>query len=147
MKLVDFPFPFYNQAYSHRLNTSGRQCGLYFFQVIQGDKYVKLAYNNRLRLIRLSPPRGGIYDRNGVPLAVNETTFCIMGYPLDLDKQGMLPHVSELLSRHGIPMSVEDLEQTIKKQRWAPYRVIRLVPNLTMAQMAELVLPSQANSV
>jgi len=114
-------------------------CGLYFFQIIQADKYVKLAYNNRLRLIRHSPPRGEIYDRNGVPLAVNETTFSIMGYPLDLDKPGMLPHLSELLSTHGIPVSIEDLEKSIKKQRWAPYRVIRLVHNLTMAQMSELV--------
>ena len=113
--------------------------GLYFFQIIHADKYVRLAYSNRLRLIRFSPPRGEIFDRNGVPLAVNETTFSIMGYPLYLDKPGMLPHISELLSDHGIPMSVEDLERTIKKQRWAPYRVIRLVPNLTMAQMAELV--------
>ena len=113
--------------------------GLYFFQIIHADKYVRLAYNNRLRLIRFAPPRGEIYDRNGVPLAVNETTFNIMGYPLDLDKPGMLPHISELLSNHGIPMPVDDLERTIKKQRWAPYRVIRLVPNLTMAQMAELV--------
>ncbi|MDR2180833.1 MAG: penicillin-binding protein 2 [Synergistaceae bacterium] len=113
--------------------------GLYFFQVIHADKYVRLAYGNRLRLIRFSPPRGEIYDRNGVPLAVNETTFSVMGYPLDLDKPDMLPHLSKLLSIHGIPMSVEDLEKTIKKQRGAPYRVIRLVPNLTMAQMAELV--------
>jgi penicillin-binding protein 2 len=113
--------------------------GLYFFQVVHADKYVSLAYGNRLRLIRFSPPRGEIYDRNGVPLAVNETTFSIMGYPLDLDKPGMLSHISELLSNYGIPMSVDDLEKTIKKQRWAPYRVIRLVPNLTMAQMAELV--------
>jgi penicillin-binding protein 2 len=113
--------------------------GLYFFQVIHADKYVRLAYGNRLRLIRFSPPRGEIYDRNGVPLAVNETTFSIMGYPLDLDKPDMLLHLSKLLSNHGIPMSVEDLDKTIKKQRGAPYRVIRLVPNLTMAQMAELV--------
>ena len=34
---------------------------------------------------------------------------------------------------------MEDLEKTIRRQRWAPYRVIRLVPNLTMPQMAELV--------
>ncbi|MDR2137004.1 MAG: penicillin-binding protein 2 [Synergistaceae bacterium] len=113
--------------------------GLYFFQVVHADKYVRLAYNNRLRLIRFSSPRGEIYDRNGVPLAVNETTFSLMGYPLDLDKPNMLPHLSALLSDHGIPMSVEDLEKTIKKQRGAPYRVIRLVPNLTMAQMAEMV--------
>ncbi|MDR3264919.1 MAG: penicillin-binding protein 2 [Synergistaceae bacterium] len=113
--------------------------GLYFFQIVHADRYIRLAYNNRLRMIRFSPPRGEIYDRNGVPLAINETTFSIMGYPLDLDRQGMLSGISELLSEYGIPMSVEDLERTIKKQRWAPYRVIRLVPNLTMAQMAELV--------
>lgn len=113
--------------------------GLYFFQIAHSDKYVRLAYNNRLRMIRLSPPRGEIFDRNGVPLAVNETTFNIMGYPLYLDKPGVLPQVSELLQKYGIPMPVEDLEKTIKKQRWASYRVIRLVQNLTMAQMAELV--------
>jgi penicillin-binding protein 2 len=106
---------------------------------VHADKYIRLAYNNRLRLIRFPSPRGEIYDRNGVPLAVNETTFSIMGYPLDLDKPDMPPRFSALLSDHGIPMSVEDLEKTIKKQRGAPYRVIRLVPNLTMAQMAELV--------
>ncbi len=113
--------------------------GLYFFQIVHADRYIRLAYNNRLRLIRFSPPRGEIFDRNGVPMAINETTFSIMGYPPDLDKPGMLQGVSELLGEHGIPMSVEDLEKTIKAQRWAPYRMIRLVPNLTMAQMAELV--------
>ena len=31
--------------------------GLYFCQIYQGDKYVRLAYNNRLRLIRFAAPR------------------------------------------------------------------------------------------
>jgi penicillin-binding protein 2 len=113
--------------------------GLYFFQVAQGDKYVRLAASNRLRLVRFSSPRGEIYDRNGAPLAVNETTFSIMGYPLDLDKPGMLQRLGGLLSAHGIPMYVENLEQAIKKQRSASYRVIQVVPNLTLIQMADLV--------
>ena len=113
--------------------------GLYFFQILHGDKYVRLAYGNRLRLIRIAAPRGEIFDRHGVPLAVNETTFSIMGYPLDLDTEEKLERVSRVLTRHGIPMTVEALEKTIRQQRWAPYRVIRLVPNLTMPQMAELV--------
>jgi len=113
--------------------------GLYYHQIIQADKYVRLAYSNRLRVIRHVAPRGEIFDRNGVPLAVNEKTFSIMGYPVDLDRPGMLAHFSELLSRYGIPMSVEDLSRTIARQRGARYRVIRLVPNLTMVQMAELV--------
>ncbi|MBR1673027.1 MAG: penicillin-binding protein 2, partial [Fretibacterium sp.] len=108
-------------------------------QIYQGDKSVRLAYNNRLRLIRFSAPRGEVFDRNGVPLAVNETTFCIMGYPLDLDTPAKLERFSGVLTRHGIPITVPSLEKIIKQQRLTPYRVMRLVPNLTMPQMADLV--------
>ncbi len=113
--------------------------GLYFCQIYQGDKYIRLAHNNRLRMIRFPAPRGEIFDRNGVPLAVNDTTFCIMGYPLDLNTPAKLEHLSRILKRHGIPITVADLEKTIKQQRLAPYRVMKIVPNLTMTQMAELV--------
>ena len=113
--------------------------GLYYCQIYQGDKYVRLAYNNRLRLIRFTAPRGEIFDRNGVPLAVNETTFSIMGYPLDMNTPEKLEKFSTVLVRHGIPMDVPQLERIVKQQRQAPYRVMRLVPNLTMPQMADLV--------
>ncbi|MBQ7219835.1 MAG: penicillin-binding protein 2 [Synergistaceae bacterium] len=113
--------------------------GLYMCQIYQGDKYIRLAHNNRLRLIRSAAPRGEIFDRNGVPLAVNDTSFCIMGYPLDLNTPAKLDRLSKILMRHGIPINIPDLEKTIKQQRSAPYRVMRIVPNLTMTQMAELV--------
>ncbi len=113
--------------------------GLYFCQIYQGDRYIRLAHNNRLRMIRSAAPRGEIFDRNGVPLAVNDTTFCIMGYPLDLNTPEKVSHLSKILKRHGIPMEISDLEKTIKQQRSAPYRVMKIVPNLTMTQMAELV--------
>ena len=113
--------------------------GLYFCQIYQEDKYVRLAYNNRLRLLRFAAPRGEIFDRHGVPLAVNETTFSIMGYPLDLNTPEKLEHLSSVLVRHGVQITVPDLERTIRQQRGAPYRVMRLVPNLTMPQMADLV--------
>lgn len=113
--------------------------GLYFCQIYQGDKYIRLAHNNRLRMIRFAAPRGEIFDRNGVPLAVNDTSFCIMGYPLDLNTTPKLERLSSILMRHGIPITSSDLSKTVKQQRSAPYRVMRIVPNLTMTQMAELV--------
>ena len=113
--------------------------GLYFCQIHHGDKYTRLAYNNRLRLVRFAAPRGEIFDRNGVPLAVNETTFSIMGYPLDLNTPEKIEKLSSVLKRHGIPMSIQDLEKIIKQQRLAPYRVMRIIQNLTMIQMAELM--------
>lgn len=113
--------------------------GLWFYQIYHGDRYVRLAYNNRLRLIRSTAPRGEVFDRHGIPLAVNETTFCIMGYPLDLGGPDDLERLSTVLMRHGIPMSVADIEVTIRQQRLAPYRAMRLVRDLTMPQMAALV--------
>ena len=88
--------------------------GLYFCQIYQGDKYIRLAHNNRLRMIRFAAPRGEIFDRNGVPLAVNDTSFCIMGYPLDLNTPEKVENLSKILIRHGIPMTSADLNKTIK---------------------------------
>lgn len=113
--------------------------GLYFFQIVNVDTYVRLGANNRLRFIRYPPIRGEIVDRNGVPMAANVTTFDIMGYPLDIEKDGMIEGLGVLLSRHGIPLSEDDLRREIKRQTWAPYRVVRVVSNITLAQMAELV--------
>lgn len=113
--------------------------GLYFFQIVNVDTYVRLGANNRLRFIRYPPIRGEIVDRNGVPMAANVTTFDIMGYPLDIEKDGMIEGLGALLSRHGIPLSEEDLRREIKRQTWAPYRVVCVVSNITLAQMAELV--------
>lgn len=113
--------------------------GLYYFQIVNVDTYVRLGANNRLRFIRYEPIRGEIVDRNGVPMAANVTTFDIMGYPLDIEKDGMIENLSLLLLRHGIPLSDEDLRREIKRQAWAPYRVVRMVSGITLAQMAELV--------
>ncbi len=41
--------------------------------------------------------------------------------------------------RHGIPVSADDLRRDVKRQFWAPYRVVRVVSNITLAQMADLV--------
>ena len=47
---------------------------LFQFQVLHGSDYVRLATENRLRVIRLTPQRT-IYDANQIPLAVSLRTF------------------------------------------------------------------------
>jgi penicillin-binding protein 2 len=44
-------------------------------QLLSGDKYGVRAENNRLRQVAIAPPRGLIYDRNGLPLVENRATF------------------------------------------------------------------------
>lgn len=114
--------------------------GLFFFQIVQGDDYVKLASNNRLRILRILPPRGNITDINGAPLAVNVRTFNINGYPIDLQKEENIKSITALLKRNGIPMTEEKFKDMLARQYSAPYRAITVATNLTFAQVAELIM-------
>lgn len=51
---------------------------LYFLQVYEADKYRTLSDENRISARILVPPRGGIYDRCGVPIANNKQNFQAM---------------------------------------------------------------------
>lgn len=51
---------------------------MYDLQVIDRDKYTTLAEDNRISLRLLAPPRGRIFDRFGVPLAVNEQNYRVV---------------------------------------------------------------------
>lgn len=56
---------------------------LWFLQVVKGDYYYDLAENNRIRPIKIRPPRGIIYDRYGRPIVENVLTFDISIVPED----------------------------------------------------------------
>jgi len=44
-------------------------------QLVHGDEYRLRAETNRLRQVPITPTRGLIYDRNGVPLVENRPSF------------------------------------------------------------------------
>ncbi len=111
---------------------------LVMFQIFGSDRWAGLALKNRLRIVRLAPTRGQIYDRNGLPLALNVMTFDIMGYPLDLHEE-VKEKLLAALERADISMTSAELDSRIKNLTWAPYRAISLVPNLTLLQMAGLM--------
>jgi len=121
--------------------------GLAFFQIIRRDEYVRLASQNRLRILRITPPRGVITDSQGAPLAVNVRTFNLSGYPIDLQKEENVRFVSNLLNRNGIPMNAEMLKKLVEKQYSAPYRAITVASNLTFAQVAQLIMDSDFRNV
>lgn len=119
--------------------------GLFFFQIAQGDEYVKLASRNRLRILRIAPPRGSILDVNGSPLAVNVRTFNLSGYPIDLQKEENVKATAALLTRSGVPMDDAKLRELVDKQYSAPYRAITVATNLTFAQVAEMIMDKDFN--
>ncbi|SNZ07140.1 penicillin-binding protein 2 [Persephonella hydrogeniphila] len=60
---------------------------LFYLQVIKGDYYRQIAERNHIRIIVSNPPRGKIYDRNGILLAYDEPTFQIYTYPYLVKKR------------------------------------------------------------
>ncbi|MFV0439835.1 MAG: penicillin-binding transpeptidase domain-containing protein [Lachnospirales bacterium] len=48
---------------------------LYNLQIIQGEYYLRNLRESTVKTLDLSAPRGEIYDKYGLPLAVNETAF------------------------------------------------------------------------
>ncbi|MEG2019491.1 MAG: penicillin-binding protein 2 [Synergistaceae bacterium] len=114
--------------------------GLIYFQILKGNEYVKLASNNRLRIIRSVPQRGIIKDTYGAPLALNVRVFNIESYPLNLYNEEITRKISMLLQRNGIPMTEEIIKEKIEKQYSAPYRSVTLATNLTFSQVANLTM-------
>jgi penicillin-binding protein 2 len=54
---------------------------LWFLQVINGEKYLAEAKNNRTREFRVSAPRGKILDRNGNDIVSNRTSLALQVNP------------------------------------------------------------------
>ncbi|PIE75247.1 MAG: penicillin-binding protein 2 [Deltaproteobacteria bacterium] len=58
---------------------------LFWLQIINGEKYRELSLNNRIRIKRISPSRGFIYDRNGTILVDNRPSFNLNIVPKDAE--------------------------------------------------------------
>ena len=115
---------------------------LYYLQVYQADRYKTLADENRISTRLLIPPRGVIYDRNGVMIATNTQNF----QALIVAEQ--TPNVQETLDafKKIMPLSADEEEKIkrdmkrnrsfanlvmiLKTKNWS---LIRLKPNRCIA--------------
>ena len=84
---------------------------LYYLQVYQADRYKTLADENRISTRLLIPPRGVIYDRNGVMIATNRQNF----QALIVAEQ--TPNVQETLNafKKIMPLSEDEEEKNQKR--------------------------------
>jgi penicillin-binding protein 2 len=57
---------------------------LWFLQVLNGDRYLAEAKNNRTREYRVSAPRGEVLDRNGKIIVANRTSLALQINPQKL---------------------------------------------------------------
>jgi penicillin-binding protein 2 len=74
---------------------------LWLLQVLDGEKYLAEAKNNRTRSFRTSAPRGEVFDRNGKLLVANRTSLALQVNPRKLpedpaDRRAELSKLAEL---------------------------------------------------
>lgn len=57
---------------------------LWYLQAVKGEFYLDQAESNRIRPVKIRPPRGIIFDRNGRPMVENVLSFDISLVPEDV---------------------------------------------------------------
>ncbi len=86
---------------------------LFYLQVYKGDYYRAISTKNHLRFIVSIPPRGKIYDRNGILLAYDKPVYNLYVYPYDVKKR--IDTIEYNLKKYlGISLS-EKIKERIKK--------------------------------
>jgi len=89
---------------------------LVFLQVHDHDHFTTLSKNNWLKIIPSPPPRGFIYDRNGVVLAENQTSYSLEIVPEKVpDMEAMLATLREIVLISD--SDIERFRRAVKRKR------------------------------
>lgn len=71
---------------------------LYYLQILNHDNFTTLSDKNRVQVQPIAPPRGLIYDRNGILLAENRPVFSVTVVPERVpDMDGTLAQLQQIL--------------------------------------------------
>jgi penicillin-binding protein 2 len=91
---------------------------LLMLQVLETQRYEKLANSNQFNFRMIPPPRGLILDRNGVVLASNRPNFRLMvAREDDTDVEGTVAKLQQLvaLPQDKVPRLIKDINRAPKK--------------------------------
>jgi penicillin-binding protein 2 len=102
---------------------------LWYLQVVKGATYQELAESNRIRPIKLRPPRGIIYDRNGRPMVENVLTFDVSLVPEDAasleDSIARLALIVRM-KPEAIRKALDDAEDV--RNKYEPVKIVEEAP-------------------
>jgi penicillin-binding protein 2 len=117
---------------------------LWYLQAVKGDFYQEQAESNRIRPVKLRPPRGIIYDRYGRPLVESVLTFDISLVPEDApDLDATIARLSSLLK-----ISTDDIRAALReaapvRTKYEPVKIQEEAPweNVAVIEAREEDLP------
>ncbi|MBZ4672509.1 MAG: peptidoglycan glycosyltransferase [Deferribacteraceae bacterium] len=103
---------------------------LLYLQIINYDKYKKIADNNRIRVVRVKADRGFIYDRNNNIVVKNKPSYNLYLVREDIeDKDNLLNLINQ-----KIPIDKELIEKRLKKAYY--YQEVLAYRGLTFEELS-----------
>lgn len=105
-------------------------------QLAQGDKFLKQAEGNRLRIIPHLAPRGVIKDRHGRVLASNRLSYSLALYPIKMPKK----NIDEVIDKLGAlcQIDIADVHKKVDKAGYNSPRPIKLISDIDQKMIARV---------
>lgn len=99
---------------------------LWYLQILEGDRYLALSTNNRLRVRPVEAPRGFILDRNAEILVENRPTFDLYATPEDvMNPREVAGTLAQILG-----VSPNEIDARLREGRDRPYQPLLLRKDL-----------------
>lgn len=113
---------------------------LFYLQIISHAYYATLAEGNRLRTEQVTPPRGLIYDRNGVLLAENRPSYELDIVPEQVtDLQATIAALGRIVDIR--PQDLKQFNDLLKTKK--PFQPLPLRINLSDTEIASFAVDRQ----
>lgn len=106
-----------------------------WLQLREGERYKTLSEKNRVDIRMISPTRGLIYDRTGLPFAINEQDFHILVVP------EQVKDLNEVLTRLGnyVDLRPSEIERTLAVAKKQPdFIPVEIKDNLDWQQVSTI---------
>ncbi|QJC31314.1 penicillin-binding protein 2 [Enterobacteriaceae endosymbiont of Macroplea mutica] len=110
---------------------------LYYLQITLFQKYNIASQNNYSKLVKIIPNRGFIYDRNNIPLAINQAYYQLIIIPRNMTN---IQNTTFILKKIlNITININEINNLKKKHRNNDTIPIVLMKNLNEKQIAMFV--------
>lgn len=107
---------------------------LWYIQVVNGEKYEQLSLGNRTRTLRLAPPRGLIFDRNGEVVADNRPGFEVfVNLPEVTDRRKTARKLGALIGEEE-----EEMLRRMEAFRERPFEPVRVATDIGLPAAVEI---------
>ncbi len=113
---------------------------MFYLQIINHSYYATLAEGNRLRSEPVTPPRGLIYDRNGVLLAENRPSYELVIIPEQVaDMQATIAALGKIVDIR--PEDLKQFKDLLKTKK--PFQPLPIRTNLSDVEVAKFAAGRQ----